>query len=119
MAWIVLLIAGLLETAWAAGLKSLSESFRLSLLFATAALMIASLAALYWSMRSLPLGVAYPLWTGIGSVGSVIVGITVFRQDIGVLGIAGVAFLIIGMFLIIPLLPQNPNFFMGYDAEIV
>lgn len=100
MAWTTLLIAGLLETAWAAGLKSLAGSFRLSLLLAMTALMIASLGALYWSMRSLPLGVAYPIWTGIGSVGSVIVGITVFKQDIGFFGIAGVACLIIGMFLI-------------------
>lgn len=100
MAWIALFIAGLLETAWAAGLKSLSEGFRFSLLIATAALMLASLGALYWSMRSLPLGVAYPIWTGIGSVGSVVIGITVFKQDIGAFGIAGVACLMIGMFLV-------------------
>ncbi|WP_180966816.1 DMT family transporter [Cohaesibacter celericrescens] len=100
MAWITLLIAGLLETAWAAGLKSLSENFRFSLIIATVALMLASLGALYWSMRTLPLGIAYPIWTGIGSVGSVVIGITVFKQNIGVLGIAGVACLIIGMVLI-------------------
>ena len=100
MAWIVLLIAGLLETAWAAGLKSLSEGFRLGLAFATIIMMIASLGALYWSMRFLPLGVAYPIWTGIGAVGSVIVGISMFKQEIGVFGIAGVACLIIGMFLV-------------------
>ena len=100
MAWIALFIAGLLETAWAAGLKSLSGSFRFSLLITTAALMLASLGALHWSMRSLPLGVAYPIWTGIGSVGSVVIGITVFKQDIGVFGIAGVACLMIGMFLV-------------------
>jgi quaternary ammonium compound-resistance protein SugE len=62
--------------------------------------MLASLGVLYWSMRSLPLGVAYPIWTGIGSVGSVVVGVTLFKQDIGVFGIAGVACLIIGMFLV-------------------
>ncbi|MDE9449793.1 multidrug efflux SMR transporter [Aliiroseovarius sp. Z3] len=100
MAWIALLIAGLLETAWAAGLKSLSEGFQLGLFIATAVLMIASLGALYWSMRSLPLSVAYPLWTGIGSVGSVVAGYTIFKQDIGVLGMVGVICLIVGMFLI-------------------
>lgn len=100
MAWIALFIAGLLETAWAAGLKSLSGGFRFSLFVATAALMLASLGALYWSMRSLPLGVAYPIWTGIGSIGSVVIGVTVFKQDIGIIGISGVACLIIGMFLI-------------------
>ena len=93
-------IAGLLETGWAAGLKSLSGGFRLGIVVATAAMMLASLGALYWSMRSLPLGVAYPIWTGIGSVGSVVVGITVFKQDIGIFGIAGVACLVIGIFLV-------------------
>lgn len=100
MAWIVLLIAGLLETAWAAGLKSLSEDFRPGLVFATIIAMSASLAALYWSLRFLPLGVAYPIWTGLGAVGSVIVGIAVFKQEIGVLGIVGVTCLITGMFLV-------------------
>jgi len=89
-----------LETGWAAGLKSLSGGFRLGIVVATAAMMLASLGALYWSMRSLPLGVAYPIWTGIGSVGSVVVGITVFKQDIGIFGIAGVACLVIGIFLV-------------------
>ena len=100
MAWIALFIAGLLEVAWAAGLKALSGSFKLSLLIATAALMLASLGALYWSMRSLPLGIAYPIWTGIGSVGSVIIGFLVFKQDVSAAGIAGVACLMIGMFLV-------------------
>lgn len=100
MAWIALFIAGLLETGWAAGLKSLSGGFRLGIVVATAAMMLASLGALYWSMRSLPLGVAYPIWTGIGSVGSAVVGITVFKQDIGIFGIAGVACLVIGIFLV-------------------
>ena len=100
MAWIALFIAGLLETGWAAGLKSLSGGFRLGIVVATAAMMLASLGALYWSMRSLPLGVAYPIWTGIGSVGSVVAGITVFKQDIGIFGIAGVACLVIGIFLV-------------------
>ena len=89
MAWIALIIAGLLETAWAPGLKSLSGGFRLSLLIATATFMFASLGAVYWSMRSLPLGTAYPIWAGIGSIGSVVVGIAVFKQEIGAVGIAG------------------------------
>ena len=58
MAWAALLIAGLRETAWAAGLKALSGSFGPGLLIATAAQMPAGLAALHGSMRSSPLGVA-------------------------------------------------------------
>lgn len=100
MAWIALFIAGLLETAWAAGLKSLSSDFRPGLALATLVAMGASLIALSWSMRILPLGVAYPVWTGIGAVGSVLVGIVVFRQEIGLYGLLGIAFLILGMCLL-------------------
>jgi multidrug transporter EmrE-like cation transporter len=60
----------------------------------------ARIGALYWSMRSLPLGGAYPILTGIGYVGTVVIGITVLKQDIGVFGIVGVACLMIGMFLV-------------------
>jgi len=100
MAWATLLIAGLLETAWAAGLKAVSERFSIGLLLATAALMITSLAALFWSMRSLPLGVAYPIWTGIGSIGSVVASILVFKEQIGATGLVGVTLLILGMILL-------------------
>lgn len=99
MAWRALLVAGLLETAWAAGLKAVAGDFRSSLLIAFAALMIGSLAVLLWSMRTLALGIAYPVWTGIGSVGSVAIGVRVFKQDIGAVGIAGIACLRVGMFL--------------------
>ena len=100
MAWITLIIAGLLETAWASSLKGMADKFSFGLLIATLALMGASLAALYWSMRTLPLGIAYPIWTGIGSVGSVVVGVMFFKQEIGIVGIAGVACLLLGMLLI-------------------
>jgi len=100
MAWISLFVAGLLETAWAAGLKALSGSFSFGLVVATAAAMLASIWGLYWSLRSLPLGVAYPIWTGLGSVGSVVVGVLVFKQEISLWGILGIIFLILGMFLV-------------------
>ena len=100
MAWIVLIIAGLLETAWAATMKLGAEKFSFSLLTITLVLMLTSLAALYWSMRFLPLGIAYPVWTGIGSVGSVIVSVILFKQHIGLVGIAGLILLVIGMALI-------------------
>lgn len=75
MAWLALVIAGVLEVGWATAMK-LSEGFtRLGPSIATLGLMIISFALLSISMRSLPLGTAYGVWTGIGAVGSVIVGI--------------------------------------------
>lgn len=75
MAWVALVIAGLLEVGWATAMK-LSEGFsRLWPSVATIVLMIVSFGLLSYSMRSLPLGTAYGVWTGIGAVGSVIVGI--------------------------------------------
>jgi quaternary ammonium compound-resistance protein SugE len=100
MAWIVLLFAGLLETAWATGLKAMATNFSLALIISTAMLMITSIAALYWSMRVLPLGIAYPIWTGIGSIGSLIVSIVLFKQHVGMISIIGVVFLLVGIFLI-------------------
>lgn len=100
MAWFYLVIAGLLETAWATGLKSVAGSFNIGILVLTTVLMFGSLGALGIAMRTLPLGVAYPIWTGIGSVGAVAVSVVVFRQDIGLPTIAGVVLLIGGMYLI-------------------
>ena len=72
MAWIYLLTAGALEVAWATGLKNLGAKFSWAIGALTVIAMIASILTLYTAMMRLPLGVAYPIWTGIGSVGSVI-----------------------------------------------
>lgn len=75
MAWLYVLVAGLLETAWAFSLK-LSHGFtRLFPTLATFALMAASFWLLSLAMKKLPLGTAYTVWTGIGAVGAVLVGI--------------------------------------------
>lgn len=80
MAWIVLVVAGLLEVVWAASMKQ-SEGFtRLGPSMLTIAAMIASFALLSWSMRTLPLGTAYTIWTGIGAVGAFAVGIAVLGE---------------------------------------
>ena len=78
MAWVVLLFAGLFEIGWAVGLK-LSEGFtRLWPSVTTVLCMIVSLALLGVALRTLPLGTAYAVWTGIGAVGTVLVGIAAF-----------------------------------------
>lgn len=80
MAWIILFIAGVLEIGWAVGLKYTEGFTRLWPSVATVSAMVLSLALLGVAVRTLPLGTAYALWTGIGTVGTVIVGIFLFEE---------------------------------------
>jgi quaternary ammonium compound-resistance protein SugE len=81
MAWIILAVAGVLEVVWAFAMKQ-SEGFtRLTPSVVTIAAMIVSFALLSWSMRTLPLGTAYAVWTGIGAIGAFIVGIVVLGES--------------------------------------
>lgn len=80
MAWIVLFVAGLLEVVWAYSMK-LSEGFSKPIpSIVTVVTMIASFALLSWSMKTLPLGTAYTIWTGIGAVGAFVVGVAVLGE---------------------------------------
>lgn len=100
MAWFYLFVAGALEIVWATGLKKLGIGFSWTLGLLTLVAMIASIVALHSAMTRLPLGIAYPIWTGIGSVGSVLVGVLAFNQNLSIVGIAGLTLLIAGMFLL-------------------
>ncbi len=80
MAWIYLVIAGLLEIAWAIGLKYTLGWTRLYPSLATAAAMIASFYFLSLAVKTLPIGTAYGIWTGIGTIGAAILGIIVFGR---------------------------------------
>jgi quaternary ammonium compound-resistance protein SugE len=75
MAWLYLIVAGLLEVGWAVGLKYTEGFSRLWPSVFTVACMIASMALLAAAVRTLPLGTAYAVWTGIGTVGAVLFGI--------------------------------------------
>ena len=75
MSWIILVIAGLLEVVWAVGLKYTHGFSRLTPSVITVTAMIVSMALLAWAMKSLPVGTAYAVWTGIGAVGAAITGI--------------------------------------------
>jgi quaternary ammonium compound-resistance protein SugE len=78
MSWLILFVAGLFEIGWAVGLK-LSENFTKPWPTAfTVVSLIVSMILLGIAMRSLPLGTAYAVWTGIGAVGTVIIGILYF-----------------------------------------
>ncbi|MDJ0389454.1 quaternary ammonium compound efflux SMR transporter SugE [Roseomonas sp. E05] len=80
MAWFLLFLAGLLETGWAVGLKY-SQGFTRPLpTVLTVASMIASLGLLGLALRGLPLGTAYAVWTGIGTLGTALLGILLFGE---------------------------------------
>ena len=97
MAWIYLLLAGLLEVVWATGLKQ-SEGFtRFWPSVYTLISMIASFALLSMALKSLPMGTAYAVWTGIGAVGTVIAGILFFGEPRDLPRIACVALIVAGI----------------------
>ncbi|SHJ51834.1 quaternary ammonium compound-resistance protein SugE [Roseomonas rosea] len=80
MAWILLLLAGLLEVVWAFGMKASDGFSRLGWSVVTLIAMLASVGLLALAMRSLPLGTAYAIWTGIGALGAFLVGILVLGE---------------------------------------
>lgn len=81
MAWIYLVIAGLLEVCWAVGLKYTEGWTRLVPSLVTGALMIASFYFLSLAVKVLPIGTAYAVWTGIGTVGAAVLGIVIFGES--------------------------------------
>lgn len=82
MAWITLFIAGLFEVVWATSMK-LSDGFtRLTPSIITLIAMVASVVFLAISMKQLPLGTAYVIWTGIGAIGAFLVGIFYFQEPV-------------------------------------
>src|SRR4029453_9856114 len=91
MAWVVLFVAGLLEIVWAVGLKYTEGFTRLWPSIATAVAMIGSMGLLGVALRTLPLGTAYAIWTGIGSVGTAVLGIVLFREPATEMRLPGTA----------------------------
>ncbi|ECC1662416.1 quaternary ammonium compound efflux SMR transporter SugE [Salmonella enterica subsp. salamae] len=81
MSWIILFIAGLLEVVWAVGLKYTHGFSRLAPSIITIVAMIISMALLSWAMKTLPVGTAYAIWTGIGAVGAAITGILLLGES--------------------------------------
>ncbi|MDH6168058.1 quaternary ammonium compound-resistance protein SugE [Variovorax boronicumulans] len=97
MAWVVLLVAGLLEMGWAIGLKYTEGFTKFWPSVGTAASMILSIVLLGWAMRSLPVGTAYAVWTGIGAVGTVILGIVLFHEPANAARLACVGLIVAGI----------------------
>ncbi|WP_029010996.1 quaternary ammonium compound efflux SMR transporter SugE [Azospirillum halopraeferens] len=97
MAWIWLLLAGLLEIVWAIGLKYTHGFTRLVPSVVTAAAMAGSVVMLGLALRDLPVGTAYAVWTGIGAVGTVILGIALFGEPAGAARLACIGLIVAGI----------------------
>lgn len=97
MAWILLLLAGLFEVVWAIGLKYTDGFTRPWPSVVTVAAMIASVVLLAWAMKTLPVGTAYAVWTGIGAVGTVILGIALFGEAATLARLACVGLIVAGI----------------------
>ncbi len=97
MAWVYLIIAGILEVCWAFSMKQSDGFSKLTPSIMTIILMIASFGLLSVAMRSLPLGTAYTIWTGIGAIGAFAVGIIVLGEQASLLRIGSAAFIVIGL----------------------
>ncbi len=97
MHWIVLLLAGLLEVVWAVGLKYTEGFTKLLPSAVTLAAMAGSVILLGLALRALPLGTAYAIWTGIGTVGTVIWGIMMLNEPASVARLVCIAMIVLGI----------------------
>jgi quaternary ammonium compound-resistance protein SugE len=97
MDWLYLLIAGLLEVSWAIGLKYTDGFTKLWPSVWTVAAMILSFVFLAQALRTIPVGTGYAIWTGIGAVGTVALGIVLFSEPATAMRLACVALIVAGM----------------------
>ncbi len=99
MAWISLFIAGLFEVVWAFSMKQSAGFTKLGPTVVTIAAMIVSFVLLAWSMRTLPLGTAYTIWTGIGAVGAFVVGAAVLGEPLTPMRVTAAVLIVSGLVL--------------------
>ncbi len=97
MAWIVLFAAGLFEIGWAVGLKYTEGFTRLVPSVLTAASMVVSVGLLGLALERLPLGTAYAVWTGIGTVGTALLGMALFGEPADALRLACIGLIVAGI----------------------
>jgi quaternary ammonium compound-resistance protein SugE len=96
-AWLLLLAAGLLEIVWAIGLKYTEGFSRITPSAITIAAMIGSIWLLAMALKSIPVGTGYAVWTGIGAVGTAILGIILFNEAATVARIACIGLIVAGI----------------------
>lgn len=97
MSWFLLLIAGLLEVCWAAGLKSSAGFTKLGPSIFTLVTAAGSFVLLALAMKQLPLGTAYAVWTGIGAIGAFIFGIVMLGEALTVARVASALLIVVGL----------------------
>jgi quaternary ammonium compound-resistance protein SugE len=97
MAWLTLIVAGLFEIGWAVGLKYSEGLTRLWPTVATAVALVLSMGLLALALRSLPLGTADAVWTGIGTVGTAVLGMVLFREPATVARLVCIALIVVGI----------------------
>ena len=97
MTWLVLSAAGALEIGWAIGLKYTDGFTRLAPSLVTVAAMVLSLTLLGLTVRTLPVGTAYAVWTGVGTVGTVLLGIVLFGESAEPFRLGFVAMIVAGL----------------------
>ncbi|WP_194726930.1 DMT family transporter [Noviherbaspirillum malthae] len=99
MAWIMLIIAGLFEVVWAYSMKLSNGFTRLIPSIITLVMMMASFGLLSLSMRTLPLGTAYTVWTGIGAIGAFVVGIAALGEQLSLMRVLAAVLIVSGLVL--------------------
>ena len=97
MAWIILFVAGLFEIGWAIGLKYTEGFTRPVPSLLTIVCLSASMALLGWAVRTLPIGTAYAVWTGIGAVGTAILGLILFHEPATVARLVCIGLIVAGI----------------------
>lgn len=97
MSWIILIVAGLLEVVWAFAMKQSAGFTRLGPTLLMIATMVGSFTLLAVAMRSLPLGTAYMVWTGIGAVGAFAVGVAFLGEDLSLQRVIAAGLIVAGM----------------------
>lgn len=96
-AWLMLLLAGLLEIIWAVGLKYTEGFTKTVPTIITVAAMAASMWLLAQAARDLPIGTAYAIWTGIGAVGAAILGIFLFAESANIVRLGCIGLIVVGI----------------------
>ena len=97
MYWLVLFVAGLFEVAWAIGLKYTEGFSKLWPSVFTIACMIISMGLLAYAVKNLPIGTAYAIWTGIGAVGTAVLGIILFNESKELVRIFFIFLIVVGI----------------------
>ncbi len=97
MAWLYLIIAGLLEVGWAIGLKYTAGFTRLWPSVFTTVAMIASIVFLAQALKAIPVGTGYAVWTGIGAIGAAVLGIVLFSESTNPGRLLSIALIVVGI----------------------